>query len=397
MYALGVTLCICWVSSGQVLDGTFTSLNQDWKSGQDSGTSLVSTPIIDFLNDTAVSFVWELQTTDFIARLATNFDLEIARDHYSDDFQHYTRVPADRPEDYSNNSFVSMFTVSGLQPVSDYRFRVCPVFSNGRGQCSAPLPVTTLANSVNYWEPTLPRRLSLVASGRGFTNPVVQRPHLSTGVEVFNEDTSDNPMRYSDAPTSETPVLPSGRRGHSLSRVDGNVYMFGGRTNGYSCATIYKDTMNLGNIDSGRDVYPCVHYQSEVSELWSFDTSTYQWIFLNTSKWQTSPPPPAREQHSAIVVDRDVYIYGGKTRVFEKDSSGNNVYVRHSDVVFGDLWKLAVERAKQFTLRYDNSTTSSSSSSSSSSSTCASCSSSLTSSLSPPSTPLPTSPLRGIP
>lgn len=231
MYVITI-LCICWLSGGQVLDGTFTALNEDWKSGQESDLSLVSTPIIDFLNDTAVSFAWELKTTDLVARLATNFDLEIAFDLYSDDFRQYKRLPADRPEDYSNHSFSSIFTVSGLQPVTDYRFRVCPVFSAGRGHCSAPLAVTTLASSVNYWEPTLPRRLSLVASARGFTNPVVQRPHLSTGVEVFDADTSDNDMRFSDAPTSEKPVLPSGRRGHTLSHVDGNVFMFGGRTNG---------------------------------------------------------------------------------------------------------------------------------------------------------------------
>jgi len=33
---------------------------------------------------------------------------------------------------------------------------------------------------------------------------------------------------------------------------------------GYSCATVYKDTLDLGNSDSGRDIYPCVHFQGEV-------------------------------------------------------------------------------------------------------------------------------------
>jgi hypothetical protein len=45
-------------------------------------------------------------------------------------------------------------------------------------------------------------------------------------------DISNNSMRFSDAVTSTTPVLPSGRRGHSLSLVDQSIYMFGGRTNG---------------------------------------------------------------------------------------------------------------------------------------------------------------------
>lgn len=124
---------------------------------------------------------------------------------------------------------------------------------------------------------------------------------------------------------------------------------------GYSCATVYKDTMDLGNSESGRDVYPCVHFQSEVSELWSFDISTYQWAFLNTSKWQLQTPPPPREQHSTAVVDRDLYVFGGKTRVFSKNAQGEYIFEHHGDTVYGDLWKLSVERAQQYVLNYPNS------------------------------------------
>lgn len=218
------------------MDGTFTELDPHWVSGQSTDKSLVATPILDFVNDTAASLVWTLRTDDPEARLARTFELEVSFQHYSDDFQFLINIPVNLPEDYSNRSYTELYTVSGLQPLSNYRFRVCPTFSSGRGYCSLPIMVTTLANAVNYWEPILTRRLSLVASGRGFTNPVMQRPHLDTGVEIHKEDTSDNPLRFSDAVTSETPVLPSGRRGHSLSLVDQTVYMFGGRTNGKSSA-----------------------------------------------------------------------------------------------------------------------------------------------------------------
>jgi hypothetical protein len=102
-------------------------------------------------------------------------------------------------------------------------------------------------------------------------------------------------------------------------------------------------------VNSGRDIYPCTHFQSEVSELWSFDVSTFQWVFLTA---QANLLPPAREQHSATVINRDVYIYGGKTRIFRKGTDGENLYVHHRDVVLGDLWKLKVERARQFTLSF---------------------------------------------
>jgi len=68
-------------------------------------------------------------------------------------------------------------------------------------------------------------------------------------------------------------------------------------------------------------------------------------------------PPPAREQHSTAVVHRDLYVYGGKTRVFETDSNGDPVFTHHSDIVHGDLWKLSVERARQYVLSYPNTTT----------------------------------------
>ena len=228
---VGLLIC-CLHGQGQILDGTFVDVVMDWQSGQSQNPSLISMPTIDFINDTAVSLVWVLRTTDEVARISTFFDIELSYGLYSNDFINFLHLPTNIPENYSNLTYSSLYTISGLQSASNYQFRICPVFNSGRGDCSQPVVVTTLAKSVNYWEPVLSRRLSLAASGRGFTNPVVQRPHLDTGVEIFAADTSNNPLRFSDPVTSEAPVLPSGRRGHTLSLMDQNVYMFGGRTNG---------------------------------------------------------------------------------------------------------------------------------------------------------------------
>lgn len=242
-------LCGSLVALSQVLEGTFDDLDPLWVSSSTISKSLISKPDVDFINDTAATIVWTLRTDDFTARLATNFELEIAFEHFSDDFQYLTNILVQIPEDYSNTSYSDIYTVSGLQPESKYRIRVCPTFPSGRGYCSPPAMITTLANSVNYWEPILTRRLSLVASGRGFTNPVMQRPHLDTGVEIHKEDISDNPLRFSDAVTSETPVLPSGRRGHSLSLVDQTVYMFGGRTNGkFIFSSVARNFLTLADV-----------------------------------------------------------------------------------------------------------------------------------------------------
>ena len=46
--------------------------------------------------------------------------------------------------------------------------------------------------------------------------------------------------------TAHVPVEPSSRRGHSFQLIDNFVYMFGGRTDGYSCASVWRDILNLG-------------------------------------------------------------------------------------------------------------------------------------------------------
>lgn len=94
-------------------------------------------------------------------------------------------------------------------------------------------------------------------------------------------------------------------------------------------------------------------------------------MFINTTKWQEQQAarisddaaseevyasPPAREQHAAAVIDKDVYIFGGKSRMFDTDGDGGVLFTHHSDVVYGDLWKLSVERPRRYVLKYTNAT-----------------------------------------
>ena len=313
-----------------------------------------------FVNDTAVTLQFTLNIINsYSPNIATNFEVEIAHGQYSEDFNLYAILPVDRPSEFSNNSYVSNYTIGSLLSEAYYRFKVIPVFSNGRGYPSAALTIVTLAPSKNYWEPVMSRRLSLQDIGRGFSNPVTERPHLDTGVETSSENTHNNPHRYSDPDTSEAQKLPSGRRGHSLSPVDDFVYMFGGRTNGYSCASVYKDILSFGVVESGRYVKPCTFFQGEVWEMWRLDLNTYQWAMLNTTQFldinittnelidplavENQHPEP-REQHTAVVVGGDIYVYGGKARYFATDDNGEyNFTAMHADQVFGDLWKFTVE------------------------------------------------------
>ena len=313
------------------------------------GASLPA-PVLSYVDEQSCNFTWGENWDQTLWGPSTSFEVEWSQGFDSEDYSFFARINNVLPgtdKAISTGTLSASFQATGLQPISPYRFRVTPLFPKGRGVASLPLIMTTLAPAVNYWEPIIARRVSLSNSGRGFTNPVLQIPHLTPGVGIHGERATKNAMRYSDPDTSESHALPSPRRGHSLSTIGAFVFMFGGRTDGYTCASVYLDTVNVGNIQSGRDVYPCSKMTAEVSELWSWDLHSYTWISLNTTVWDT-PPPPAREQHAAVVVDGDIFIFGGKTRVFPTALLGLGVGGNLTTFVFGDLWRLSVARPLRF-------------------------------------------------
>ena len=122
---------------------------------------------------------------------------------------------------------------------------------------------------------------------------------------------------------------------------------------GYSCATIFADLLNLGNPQSGRDVYPCTHFQSEVHELWTFDIHTFQWTYIHLVN--DSYAPPAREQHVAAEIDGNLIIFGGKERLFPVDpTTGGLLIAPHTDFIYGDLWMLQVQKSVPYRLLWSS-------------------------------------------
>jgi hypothetical protein len=76
---------------------------------------------------------------------------------------------------------------------------------------------------------------------------------------------------------------------------------------------------------------------------------------LNTSQHLI---PQSREQHNAIVLDGDLFIYGGKRRLFYSSTSidGAEQNIFHADEVFGDLWRLRIQHSESFNLHWPNET-----------------------------------------
>jgi len=308
-------------------------------------TALIPAPVVIFVNDSAVCFKWKLKWDDALWGMARSYDVEISYGPDSEDFERLSQVSVDMEGSAVRGSreAISEYTAMHLMPQTTYSFRVVPIYPKGRGSPSRPVITTTLSLAKNYWEPVTSRRLSQIASGRGFSNPALQRPHLTPGVEIFASETSANSARYSDPTTSEAQAFPAPRRGSTLSLVDDSLYMFGGRSIGYSCASTYKDTLSRGTPESGREVYPCSTQTAESNEMWSFDIHHYRWIFINTTAMAASLPPPARELHTSTVIGGYIYVLGGKTRTFPTDPvTKTPIFNYHSDVIHGDFWKFKV-------------------------------------------------------
>ncbi|EJK67167.1 hypothetical protein THAOC_11836, partial [Thalassiosira oceanica] len=95
-------------------------------------------------------------------------------------------------------------------------------------------------------------------------------------------------------------VRPTPRRGHSLSVVDGSVYIFGGATTICMC----EDDSQGEDRCELQDVYS--------DELWRLDTATGEFNQLKPPPGSLWPGP--REQHSATVLaNGDVLVIGGVT------------------------------------------------------------------------------------
>lgn len=194
---------------------------------------LVERPRQKYVNDSAVTISWNYNGASSGSGFPRAFVIELAFGGSNIDFSEIAEIDNPIPDTISSGSFQSSYTVIGLLPQSIYCVRVKPVFLvDGAGFPSLPLTFETLRSPVNYWEAVLPRRSSKQAFGRGFGGPLSTRPLLDEGVEVFGQRTHESNLWYSDAPTDQIRVFPSGRRGHSWTFVDGKVYMFGGRTNG---------------------------------------------------------------------------------------------------------------------------------------------------------------------
>jgi hypothetical protein len=229
------TLLCCAGIDGAGGGGGSSYVHNDATIGQTVVPQSAHVSIIsqNYIDDVSIGIDWSTEWATTQWGEAANYDIELASGFASADFGIIGSVQVDTQNPSLNLEHRLSYSVSGLAPSSDYQVRIIPIYSRGRGSASQPLLFRTLDSTFNYWEQIIPRRLSLTGTGRGFSDPVLERPHLDVGVQIYTKNVqSITAADFTDARTSTVQAAPSGRRGHSMSLVMGSIFMFGGRTNG---------------------------------------------------------------------------------------------------------------------------------------------------------------------
>lgn len=172
--------------------------------------------------------------------------------------------------------------VDDLIPNKTYCVRYIPTLANGNiGRRSTPVEVRTLLPPNNKWWLTFPR----------------ERYDTLTNDDVF----------------CEVPHYPASRRGHTMSFLNGLVYLFGGYTRSCICRSYSNDSCEVQSFYS--------------NEVWVLNPETNIWKQLQTQQFVTDAIPQGREQHSSTVLSNGrILIIGG----------------RNDRLIFGDIWEMNV-------------------------------------------------------
>lgn len=275
-----------------------------------------------------------------------------------------------------NNSIRTVISsITGLNPLTSYRLRIVPLTTNEFARASEILTFSTLNSPNNYWEGILTKRVDKLTKRGGYNDPNVLKYIFSSTNKTENSKIIGNNNENLFFSGYNNYYLPSGRRGHTSTLIDSTIFMFGGRSNGYSCAFSIKDTINLGINNSGRFIKTCSYLTNESNELWKFNLALYQWenvkyngetnilvedndILNNNIDFNNSTDlnlpfefyPGRREQHNAISYQNYLYIFGGKASIqFGEDSDS-----LPSKKYYNDLWRINMNRAKQINFFYND-------------------------------------------
>ena len=219
----------------------------------------------------------------------------------SDEFSRVDHVISNVFNPYFNSSVIN------LEPETTYCVRIVALFLKGISKRSDNTIVRTAPLPKNEWKKVLARSA------------------------IHMRDRVKGVMYSFDGHPCEPYFTPAPRRGHSLSFINGKVFMFGGVIKGCVC-----DVTTNQNGSSITELGTCPQSITYSNELWMFELPTKEWslIYAEKSHWGF---PDGREQHSATVMpDGNLLIMGGL---------GKN------STIYGDIWRMDPGRSFTFTIQ----------------------------------------------
>ena len=241
-------------------------------------------PLIEWLSHDSATFTWsagsnrrskELYVQKYIVQLAEGIiDNEDADDQVlcsNDDYKLYDHIQ--RSFDVTQNSTT---TLLNLNPSTSYCLHVESFSIEGLSLGVQILSFTTKPTPVNEWIPVTVRQSE------------VSNLHAEINVS------SSNQCEHSSS-------RPTGRRGHTMTVMNDNVYIFGGAT--IKCVCGYDEA----------GVKQCSSKNIYSDELWHFDPVTSIFTQLERES-EDDPWPQGREMHSATPLqDGSIVFIGGVT------------------------------------------------------------------------------------
>jgi hypothetical protein len=289
-------------------------INFDFASSSSDDTNEVDRvespgePMIERLSHDSATFTWsagsnqrskELYVQKYIVQLAEgNIGNEDADDQVlcsNDDYELHEHIQ--RSFDVNQNATT---TLLHLDPSTSYCLHVEAISIEGLGLGVQIISFTTTPTPVNEWIPV-----------------TVRQSEVSNLHEEINGSSSDQSTASSWCEHSSS--RPTGRRGHTMTVVNDNVYIFGGAT--MKCICDY-DEAGIKQCSS-KNVYS--------DELWHFDPVTSMFTQLEREA-EDDPWPQGREMHSATALrDGSIVFIGGVTGTDNNAEIGEDSVWRLND------------------------------------------------------------------
>ncbi|KAL7548422.1 hypothetical protein ACHAWF_011710 [Thalassiosira exigua] len=197
-------------------------------------------------------------------------------------------------------------TLTGLKAMSYYCVRIVSFSAEGLMLSDHILPFQTDAAPINQWLPVTVRQSASDIS-------------MESAIER-----GGSPHTRCERSSSQ----PSGRRGHSVTVVNNEVFIFGGATLECAC-----------ELDATRGEERCTSRNVFSDELWHFDPFSSIFTLFERSTSPTDLWPQGREQHSATVLPDDghghvLIVVGGVS------SPDGNMEIGEKVEHLSDVWQL---------------------------------------------------------